>query len=152
MRRRILILLSAMIATFMATGAVTASAAPIEPSDVEAAAGWDCDRGGILESDRDSGGWDVYDGCTKSSGGSVSAYFAAYGEVITICDNFPNGHATWVWVTVEGHGTDAYRSYGSDSCTTEPDPNYHEGKDVSIKVCTSNTDAAKCAVEYGGRS
>lgn len=62
-----------------------------------------------------------------------------------MCDRFPNGHATYVYLSISGHGTARYRSHGSNTCTDHQAPAH--GK-MTMQVCTSLSAKAICTKAY----
>ena len=120
------------------------------PTDVDAAASWDC-YGDSVPSSLDDGGRNMYSTCVSSNDDRVTAYFYAYDEILSVCDWFPNGHNTIAKLTVGGE-TYTYKSEGTNSCDAQFDLSFAEGQSVKLRVCTSSSSNAVCHTQTGGRT
>ncbi|SDD75797.1 hypothetical protein [Glycomyces harbinensis] len=113
------------------------------------AASWTCYAGG-QSNNGDADSRDIWGSCEEAGSGSVGAIFQALGEHFTVCDRFPNGHATFAQLTVEGNGTATFYTNGGGGDCDDFDLSFDEGLSVSLKVCTSDTAGATCTRATGG--
>jgi hypothetical protein len=153
-RGLLIALMSAFVLAISATGANAEVSAGLPsggsaPTDVDAAASWDCE-GDSTPSSSDDGGRNMYSTCVSSNDDRVTAYFHAYDEIFSVCDWFRNGHHTIAKLTVGG-ATYTRKSDGTNSCISY-DLDLSEGQAVKLQVCTSGSSNAVCHTQTGGRT
>ncbi|MFC7307977.1 hypothetical protein ACFQVC_27580 [Streptomyces monticola] len=103
-----------------------------------AAASWKCTGG--WDKATPAARWRYHASCTRSGEG-FSAYFQPYDEILWVYDNFPNNRKTVAHLSVQGNGNASFR-------TGKHDESYAENLNVSIRVCSSSSSAAKCSDTY----
>lgn len=152
MRRRLIVVLAAVALMFTLSGPLAASAEPNDAPDAGdvGALAWNCTNGSAPSED-DSGGRDVWGRCENSNGEWFGATFYAYGEIVWVCDYFPNGYRTHARLNVSGYPERVLESQGTSNCTKH-NLSYPEGLSVMIVVCSSYTSGAKCSQGVGGRT
>ncbi|SDD54405.1 hypothetical protein [Glycomyces harbinensis] len=116
------------------------------------AAAWLC-HSGFRDDNGDANSRDIDAVCYTAGStddNEVYADFRALGEHFIVCDHFPNGHATFAQLTVEGNGTATFYTAGGGDPCDDFNLSYSEGLSVSLKVCTSDTAGATCTRATGG--
>ncbi|QFU90398.1 hypothetical protein [Amycolatopsis sp. YIM 10] len=130
-----------------AVASMAAIATPAASADVTAQA-WYFNHYAYPD-DGDSGGTSIYVSAYDGTS-SVSAYFAAKGENITLRDYHDNDRPAIAKIWVGGSGPAVFYADG-DNTDTFINESYDENQTVYLQVCTSDSANAVCTTKSKGK-